>query len=226
MIRKTIKFSVISLFLFNLIIPSAIAANLYRFTDDNGVKTMSRILPPSAAQKGYDILDSQTLRLIERVKPALTDDEIVTFELQQEKEKAAAEKAAIAEEKANKERQKQATYDKNLLASYSSEGALTRARDSEVNYRKDLIVKNTAKQKELDASLSLLQQKAADRELSGLKLSSNLKKRLSGNQRASNSNQQAIKDLEEEIVTLTKKFDGELARLQILRLQQKPTPSP
>jgi len=50
----------VTLLLLSLTMP-AMAGKLYRFPDKNGISTISRSLPPSAAQGGYDILDDKSL---------------------------------------------------------------------------------------------------------------------------------------------------------------------
>lgn len=220
MTRKLIQTNIISLFLFALTTSPATAGKLYRFADENGVKTMSRSLPAIAAQKGYDVLDDKTFRLIEHIGPALTPKQITELKHQKEQDKIAQQKVDKTEKEAQEKRDKRADYDRKLLASYHSEQALIRARDSELNYRQDLITKNTAKQKKLDKTAIDLQKIAADRELSGRGISGNLKKRLSANQKQTDNNQSTIKRLHMEISVLTTKFDADLSRLHTL-LQSK-----
>ena len=62
------------------------AGQVYRFKDDSGVKTMTKTLLPYAAQQGYEILDDTSLRVIEKVAPALTE-EIAEFRHQQKAER-------------------------------------------------------------------------------------------------------------------------------------------
>ncbi len=57
------------------------AGKIYRYTDNNGVSTLSKSLPPYAAQKGYDILDETSLRLIERVH---TREELIQIQQKQD----------------------------------------------------------------------------------------------------------------------------------------------
>lgn len=59
-----------------LVSGSIFAGQLFRFNDESGTPTLSKTLPPEAAQQGYDILDDKTMRLIERVPPALSEAEL------------------------------------------------------------------------------------------------------------------------------------------------------
>lgn len=94
MIQKIFQYSFFLATLFVLISP-ATAGKLYRFPNEEGVPTLSRNLPPSASQKGYDILDDKTLRLLEHVEAALTQEQIIEFEKQQQLEKEAQRQAEI-----------------------------------------------------------------------------------------------------------------------------------
>jgi len=217
MIRKITQFGTVGLMLSSLATAS-FAGKLYRFPDENGVPTVSRSLPPAAAQKGYDVFDDKSLRLIEHVAPALTPEQISELEYQLKLDQENSRLAKIAEQKAEKQRKKQAIYDQNLLASYLSEQDLITTRDSEISFRQTLITKNTSKQQQLDQNLFALQQQAADQELSGIGLSKNLKKRLSASQQAIDNNKNTIIQLNEEILVLTEKFESELARFRELTI--------
>ncbi len=114
------------------------AGQVYRFKDDSGVKTMTKTLLPYAAQQGYEILDDTSLRVIEKVAPALTE-EIAEFRHQQKAEK---EQQRLAQIEAEKERRRQAMiYDANLKASYRTEDELLKKRETELPYFQNQIDK-------------------------------------------------------------------------------------
>ena len=71
--------------------------------------TLSTSLPSAAAQKGYDIIDAETMRLIERVPAALTEQELLEQAAQQKVEEEArlqAEAQAKQAEEAHGERER------------------------------------------------------------------------------------------------------------------------
>jgi len=189
------------------------AGKIYRFIDDNGVSTLSRSLPPYAAQKGYDILDDTTLRLIERV---YTRDELIKIQQRQ---------ALIDEEKNKVEQQKQAAKqrrleqrvnDRNLLARYPTTQVLTKSRNDDITYRDSQIddVKEQLKNNKL--KLTNLQQKAAEQEMSGEEVTVNLTKRLSATQKEINNNKRYISRATEEKNETSQQYENDLKRLKYL----------
>lgn len=213
----------------------SIAGVLYRFPNEEGVPTLSRDLPPSASQKGYDILDDETFRLIEHVAPALTEQEIIELELELERQRQLEEEAkrqaileqeqaAIAEKRAERERQKQAINDQNLIASYSSEQELLKARDESLNHRQVQLKEIAAKQVQLKQQLLTIQKQAADQELRGAQITPNLKNRLSSTQQEINNNVGTIERLNQEITQLTEQFAKDLIRFkELLQAQSADT---
>ncbi|MCX4187948.1 DUF4124 domain-containing protein [Methylophaga sp. OBS4] len=215
MIRKIVCLSISALCLISFSVFS-VAGQLYRFVDENGVLTLSRSLPPEAAQRGYDIVDDKSMRLIERVTPAPTADEIVELKKQQQREAEAKRQAEIAAQEAEKQRQKRAIYDHTLLTTYQNEAELIRARDTDLNYRKEQIAIHQEKLPKLEKYLLDLQKEAADKELSGGKISKNMQKRLDTTQQEIAVRQQAIEQLQSEIETLSDNYSRDLSRLRAL----------
>lgn len=199
-----------------LIATTVSAAQLYRFTDENGIPTLSKTLPPEVAQQGYDILDEKSMRVIERVPPAPTEAEIAEREIQKkmelEQQKQAEEAARIAAEK----RRKQAIYDHNLLSAYQSEQDLLNERDEDLQYRENRIEILKAKRKGLQQRLQQVQQQAADNELSGLGLSPNLQSRLKAAQQELDNNQSSLQQLQTEIDALNMQYELDRQRLREL----------
>ncbi|UPH46362.1 DUF4124 domain-containing protein [Methylophaga pinxianii] len=199
-----------------LIATTVSAAQLYRFTDENGIPTLSKTLPPEVAQQGYDILDEKSMRVIERVPPAPTEAEIAEREIQKkmelEQQKQAEEAARIAAEK----RRKQAIYDHNLLSAYQSEQDLLNERDEDLQYRENRIEILKAKRKGLQQRLQQVQQQAADNELSGLGLSPNLQSRLKAAQQELDNNQSSLQQLQTEIDALNMQYELDQQRLREL----------
>ncbi len=61
-------------------------AQLYRYKDDQGKTVLNSTIPPQYVGKGYDILNERG-RLIERVPPALTPEQIAAREAEKERQK-------------------------------------------------------------------------------------------------------------------------------------------
>ncbi len=195
---------------------SVSAGQLYRFPDENGVMTLSTTLPSAASQKGYDIIDSETMRLIERVPAALTEQELLEQAAKQKVEEEARLQAEEQAKQAEEARQAQQTYDKTLLITYRSEADLIRARDSDIAYRQEQIAMHQQKLPELKQYLYELQTEAAQRELSGAKVTANMQKRLDAAKEEIQVRQQAITELKAEITELQSKYQHDLERLNYL----------
>jgi hypothetical protein len=217
MIRKLTLFLLLSLSSLSIS-----AAQLYRFPDENGVMTLSTTLPSSASQKGYDIIDAETMRLIERVPAALTEQELLEQAAQQKVEEEARMQADEQARLAEEARQAQYAYDKTLLITYRSEADLVRARDSDIAYRQEQIEMHQQKLPELKQYLYQLQNEAAQRELSGAKITANMQKRLDAAKEEIQVRQDAIDGLNTEITQLENKYDRDLERLNyLLKLNRK-----
>ncbi|EGL53728.1 MULTISPECIES: hypothetical protein [Methylophaga] len=195
---------------------SVSAGQLYRFPDENGVMTLSTTLPSAASQKGYDIIDAETMRLIERVPAALTEQELLEQAAKQKVEEEARIQAEEQAKQAEEARQAQQSYDKTLLITYRSEADLIRARDSDIAYRQEQIAMHQQKLPELKQYLYELQNEAAQRELSGAKVTANMQKRLDAAKEEIQVRQQAITELKAEITELQSKYQHDLERLNYL----------
>lgn len=192
------------------------AGQLYRYPDSDGVLTISKRLPPYAAQKGYDILDEKSLHLLEQVAPALTAEQITELEHQLAKQKEANRLAEIATKEELERSKKQYIYDQNLIARYQSEQDLIEARDTDLSYRKTQIEETTKKLSQNKKDLYQLQQQAAERELSGRSLSANLNKHLIATQNSLLNNEADLERLKMEIKQLSVQYEADLVRLKQL----------
>ena len=203
-IRNLITLSTSAL-LFTLLAHTASAANLYRYINEQGVQSIGTSLPASAAQRGYDILDAQSMRLIERVEPALSAEQIEQLEQREREEKLAEE-----------QRKKQAIYDKRLLSLYHSEQDIEDAKQRDVNAKQITLEQTKASLTELETKQTQLQQQAADDELSG-GITPKTQKAMTQNTQRIAETKQLISSLEKEIATLTAQYQADAARLRELR---------
>lgn len=216
MIRKIPHFST-ALLLFVGLSATVNAGQLYRFNNEEGVPTLSRSLPPEVAQKGYDILDDTTMRLIEHVPPALTPEELLKQEAKQAEDAERQRQADIAAREAEKQHEQQARHDRTLLITYSSEADLIAARDKDLSYRQEQIDLLSAKLPQLRASLEKVQKEAAEHELSGGQMTANTKKRLQAAQQEIALREQAIAMYQAEIVELRASYAQDLDRFKTLK---------
>lgn len=111
---------ILSVILVSLLIPTSAQAELFKYTNDDGVTVLDSQVPPRYVRNGYTVM-SDTGRVIEVVPRALTAAE-----------RASREKL-LAEKRQAEERQKrQAIEDENLLRLYSRPADIIRARDSKI----------------------------------------------------------------------------------------------
>ena len=208
-----------SAFLGTVLITTHLAAHagqVFRFQGANGVLTMSKTLPPYAAQKGYTILDDTSMRVIEKVAPALTKSEITEYNHQQATNKE-QQQLVVMEAKKQAERHRQAMlYDSDLKASYRSEEDLLKKRETELLYFDNQIDKTKAYLTKNNDKLHQFQRQAANIELSGRSISRNLKKRLVATEQEINNNKMELTRLTAENEASIKRFDQDLLRLKVL----------
>lgn len=216
-----IKYFTIALtFLLSVISLPSHAGNIYRFLDKNGVSTLSKVLPPYAAQQGYDILDDKSFRLIERVKKV---EELI--ESQKEEARLAKIEASLAkiEEDKEKSRLERFIHDRSLLDRYPDDRVMLRARDADLTFINKQI-DDVAQHKVLSIQkLHNLQQSAAEEELAGKTVSSEINKQLDNARKNIENDQLQIERLYSEYNKTVAQYDTDLARIR--ELLHLPTPS-
>lgn len=224
MIMKKLALIISSSLLLSQSISMANANQVFRCVDDNGVKTLSKTLPPHAAQKGYEILDDSSLRVLEKVTPAPTDAEIAEIERQQAAKKEQQRLAEIAA-KQEQERQRRANvYDANLLANFRSEAELHEKREIELHYFQNQIKQVEATLKRNQDKLYQFQKQAAQVELNGRAVAGNLKKRLIAAEQEIEINKTELQRLADQNIATQQQYDKDLIRLkELLALDEQPT---
>jgi len=191
--------------LFTSMVSSIEAMNLYRFTNEEGVQSIGTSLPPNAAQRGYDILDAQTMRLIERIAPAPSAEEIEQLEREEHQKQLAA-----------KHKQKQDIYDKRLLSLYQSSQDVYAAKQRDVAAKQATLEQTKFSLVELEARQQHYQQQAADEELGG-GVTKKTQHALTQNQQSIVETKQLITSLEKDIALLNAQYDADAARIKQLR---------
>lgn len=189
------------------------AGNIYHFLDTSGVSTLSKTLPPYAAQQGYEILDDKTLLVIKRV---LSRTETIE---QHKTEQAIAQRQLKQRQLKQQQRRlkkEQATSDKKFLDIYPSVEDIIRTRDRHQTYIDKQINDSTIQKTDLKKKLHKLQQAAAEKEFSGQALSSNLTQRIETIQKDIINNQLHFKKLQQEQITTHKQYANDILKLQKL----------
>ncbi len=209
-----IKYYIIVLsFLLSVISLPSHAGKIYRFLDKNGVSTLSKVLPPYAAQQGYDILDDKSYRIIERV---LTLEELSKknaeeqriADLKEEEEKLKAEQ--------QQRRLERIINDRSLVDRYPDDRVMIKARDTDLAFIKKQIADVKEHQEANRNKLHKLQQSAAEAELAGQTVSSGVEENLAAARNEILNDELHIERLQAEYTLTAAQYEVDLARLREL----------
>lgn len=130
---------------------ATVDARMYRYQDDNGQMVISNTVPQEATVRGYEILNSRG-RVIERVAPAPTTEELAAREAEEQRREAEA---------------KQREADRALLRRYSHPDEAVRSMHRKIRELESL---NQLKRGNISVIVSQLdseQSRAADLERAG-----------------------------------------------------------
>jgi len=198
-------------FLLSLTSLSVQAGKIYRFNDQNGTSTLSRVLPPYAAQQGYDILDDRSLRVLERIPSQ--EQSIKAQQAQDKIDQQALEKQRQIELQ-EKQRALTQIRDQNLIAQYPSTATLIKSRDDDLHARQSHIDNlkqqlETNKQKLID-----FQDKIGKQEFDGQAISESQTKQLTIIQAAISRNQLSLQLEKSALEQTRQQFESDLIRLE------------
>lgn len=183
---------------------SAVAANLYRYENDQGVMVINDTVPPEFVHKGYDIISPKG-RLIERIPRALTPEELA---------------AKSAEDRAALDRAKQAEADKKLLTIFSSAADAERARDRKIEAIDVNINVTRGNILKLQGDFNTAQAQAAERERAGQTVPAYLVENMDSLRRQIETAEASIIEREQEKEVIRKEYQKDIERLRYL-LQQR-----
>lgn len=153
--RVSVRHLVLLFGLFQLIQLNTVAAELYKYKNEDGVTVLDSHVPARYVKNGYTIL-SLDGRVLEVVPRALTDDEI------RERDRRLAEQERI--ERARRERE---VADQNLMRLYSTPGDVIRARDARLASIDDMIETQRGNIQRLESQKRQLEAALADIERAG-----------------------------------------------------------
>ncbi|MFT7414465.1 MAG: hypothetical protein ACI9FO_001124 [Methylophagaceae bacterium] len=197
------------------------AGNIYRFHGKSGISTLSKTLPPYAAQQGYEILDDKTLRVIERVlsnREALEQSiakQAAAEENQPEQEQLKQQQ--LKQEQLRRLEKEQKIVDQNLLAIYPSIHDLIQTRDNYLAYINKQIEDTLTQQKHIQQNLHKLQQIAAEQELSAQPISSKLNQQIEAAQKEMVERQLHLEGLHNDNINSSHQYEHDLIRLRQLQ---------
>jgi len=192
---------------------SSHAGKIYRFTDKGGVSTLSKTLPTYAAQRGYDILDDKSLRLIEHV---YTREELIEIQRKQALIDQADKDKQQRIKEVKQRHLEQRSIDRNLLARYPSIAVFTKSRDDDLVYQQSQIDDVRDQIKSNKQKLVGLQRQAAKQEISADEVSQNLRNRLTATQKEIKHKKRYLKRTTKDRNKISTQYELDLERLKLL----------
>lgn len=201
-----VKFSSISIFtlVFVLFASSAVANQLYRYKDESGSVVLGRSIPPELVKNGYDILNSQG-RLIEKVAPALTKEQIVARDAELERQKRQAEAEA-----------KQLKIDNELKQLYSHPNDAVRILDRKVSDIKGVIAFQKGQIESARKEIQTQESKAAELQRNGRAIPKRLTDKLVTLKKEIVQSETEIEELQQSMASVLTEFDGKIKRLEVI----------
>lgn len=188
----------------------AFAANdrFYRYTEANGTVVINSTISPERAAQGYDILDGNG-RLLERVAPALTGDELSEHMRRQELEKQRQSEA-----------KKQENYDISLLQRYSFVSdieAEQKRQVAQLNTRAAILRGNL---NGFRVDLEKAYEQAANNERQNKPIGDNLKKRIAGLEERISATEEMLNSQLQEIDNINNEYLRAIERFKELEVRR------
>ncbi len=180
---------------------------LYRYKNASGVIVLDSKIPKEYVSKGYSIIDAYG-SVIEEIPPALSEEE---------KQKLAAEEKAALE--LDRKKKLRAKADEKLLKTFADPEDAERARDRQIETLDIQINITRGNIKRLEESLVLENQKAANMERSGSKVSEEILQSIARIENQIKKANSFILGKEQEKVDLKKVFEVDIQRLRQLKQQ-------
>ncbi|PAV24597.1 uncharacterized protein DUF4124 [Tamilnaduibacter salinus] len=178
----------------------AVASTMYRYTDENGKTVISNTVPSNASERGYDILNSQG-RVIERVEPAPTEEEIEARKARQER-------------KAQQEAQRK--QDAELLRTYSHPDDAVRALRRKLEERRSLVQLKRGNISVVRSQLAEQEQRAADMERAGQTVSEAVTERIDRLQSRIKEIRSEIEEQQAETRVIREEYEEKIRRLETI----------
>ena len=189
-------------------VPMSACAELYKYTNEDGVTVLDSHVPARYVKNGYTIL-SLDGRVLEVVPRALTPKE------RRERDKRQAEKKKREEEKKQQE-----IADQNLLRLYSTPEDVIRARDTKLASIKGFIETSQANIQRLEEEKRNIESSLADVERAGGKIDNTQVDRIHSIQNRVKQIKKEIEDKQNEMAELRSSFAADLKRVRQLYSQQ------
>lgn len=175
-----------------------VAANMYRYTDENGQIVISSTIPQEATKRGYDIL-SNNGRVIETIPPAPTEEEIAAREAEKQRQKELAE---------------QREKDRALLKRFSHPDQAVKAMHRKIRELEGLIQLKRGNISVISSQLDGEQSRAANMERAGREIPETTLEKIRRLESQIRDIEREITSQTQEIEELRKAFEADIERLE------------
>jgi len=189
--------------------PAALAIELYKYVNEDGVTVLDSQIPSRYVRSGYTIISSDG-RVIEVVARALTEAEIIVRDRQ-----AALDKTRLEQEN------RQAAADATLMRLYSKPGDVIRARDTKLATINSFINSSRGNLQRYVEQRRQFEALAADIERSGGTVTVESVDRIRSTTKRIQQVQEEIDAKLQEIETLKEKYGRDLERVEHLLSEQQ-----
>jgi predicted RNase H-like nuclease (RuvC/YqgF family) len=175
-----------------------VAANMYRYTDDNGQIVISSTIPQEATKRGYDILNDNG-RVIDTIPPAPTEEEIAAREAEKQRQKELAE---------------QREKDRALLKRFSHPDQAVKAMHRKIRELEGLIQLKRGNISVISSQLDNEQSRAANMERAGREIPEATLEKIRRLESQIRDIEREITSQTQEIEELRKAFEADIERLE------------
>ena len=175
-----------------------VAANMYRYTDENGQVVISSTIPQEATKRGYDIL-SNNGRVVETIPPAPTEEEIAAREAEKQRQKELAE---------------QREKDRALLKRFSHPDQAVKAMHRKIRELEGLIQLKRGNISVISSQLDNEQSRAANMERAGQEIPEATLEKIRRLESQIRDIEREITSQTQEIKELRKAFEADIERLE------------
>ena len=175
-----------------------VAANMYRYTDENGQIVISSTIPQEATKRGYDIL-SNNGRVIETIPPAPTEEEIAAREAEKQRQKELAE---------------QREKDRALLKRFSHPDQAVKAMHRKIRELEGLIQLKRGNISVISSQLDSEQIRAANMERAGREIPEATLEKIRRLEAQIRDIEREITSQTQEIEELRRAFEADIERLE------------
>ncbi|WP_449287429.1 DUF4124 domain-containing protein [Marinobacter sp. PE14] len=174
------------------------AANMYRYTDENGQIVISSTIPQEATKRGYDILNDNG-RVIDTIPPAPTEEEIAAREAEKQRQKELAE---------------QREQDRALLKRFSHPDQAVKAMHRKIRELEGLIQLKRGNISVISSQLDNEQSRAANMERAGREIPEGTLEKIRRLEAQIRDIEREITSQTQEIEELRKAFEADIERLE------------